>query len=253
MKLSEIKALERLTIIGEDREIDNVSTPKESNEASLVFYIGNSSHWNTKVHCIITTPEFKDTFSKEYSTIIISSDPKLTMAKVILECFEDKNARIKYRALENGIKMYDCVKKDSYIIGANCTLGLCGFGYIWDEGHWLRFPHIGGVVIESDVEIGSNVCIDRGSIGNTHIRQGVKIDNLVHIAHNADIGEHTLIVAGAVIGGSVKIGKKCFIGMNASIKNGVTIGDNVTVGAGAVVLKDIPDGETWAGVPAKKL
>ncbi len=138
--------------------------------------------------------------------------------------------------------------------GSNCVIGSSGFGYERDEnGIPVRMPHLGNVVIGENVEIGSNVCVDRAVIGSTVIGDNVKIDNLVHVAHGAKIGKNTLIVAGAVIGGSVDIGENCFIGMNASIKNKVKIGNNVTIGAGAVVLKDVPDGETWIGNPAKKL
>ena len=129
-----------------------------------------------------------------------------------------------------------------------------GFGFVRQEdGSLFRFPHYGKTIMGKDVEIGEHVCIDRGALGNTIIGNGVKIDNLVHIAHNVEIGEHSLIVAGTVLGGSCKIGKRCFIGMSASIKNGVVIGDDVTIGMGAVVLRDIPDGETWVGNPARKL
>jgi acetyltransferase-like isoleucine patch superfamily enzyme len=139
-------------------------------------------------------------------------------------------------------------------MGFNNVIGGSGFGYERGPDRVpLRIPHLGRVVFGDGVELGSCVCIDRGVIGDTVIGDNVKIDNLVHVAHNAQIGKNTLIVAGAVIGGSVVIGEKCFIGMNASIKQKVKIGNNVTVGAGAVVLKDIPDGETWVGNPARKL
>lgn len=141
-----------------------------------------------------------------------------------------------------------------FICGKNCVIGGPGFGYEFEEdGTPFRIPHLGNVVIGENVELGSNVCIDRAVVGSTVICDNVKIDNLVHIAHNAKIGRNTLIVAGAVIGGSVEIGENCFIGMNASIKQKVKIGNRVTIGAGAVVLKDVPDGETWVGNPAKKL
>jgi len=254
MKLSEIKTLQGLIVVGEDREITNVNTIANADENSLIFFNGKGE-LKTKAKAIIISNR-ECIFDNDLTTII-SPDPKLTMAKVILECFYN-NVVSFLNTIRSEIylsKIFDNVKigVEGVIVGVNCTIGTQGFGYVWDKDHWLRFPHIGSVVLEKNVEIGNNTCIDRGSIGNTIIRKGVKIDNLVHIAHNADIGEHSLIVAGAVIGGSVKIGKKCFIGMNASIKNGIIIGDNVTVGAGAVVLKDIPSGETWAGVPAKKL
>ena len=135
------------------------------------------------------------------------------------------------------------------------AVGGQGFGYEWDGEKLVEFPHRGGVIIERDVSIGANTCIDRATIKGeyTTIGEGTKIDNLVHIAHNVKIGKHCLIVAGAVIGGSVTIGDRGYIGIGAMIKNKVKIGNDVTVGMGAVVLKDIPDGETWIGNPARKL
>jgi UDP-3-O-[3-hydroxymyristoyl] glucosamine N-acyltransferase len=139
-------------------------------------------------------------------------------------------------------------------IGANCSIGLPGFGYEADEdGIFWRFPHVGGIVIGEDVEIGSNTCIDRGSIGNTMIGQGVKIDNLVHIAHNVQIGDHSLIIANSMLGGSVTIGAKGWIAPSVSIMNQVTIGDASTIGLGAVVLKDVEDHSVMVGNPAKLL
>lgn len=140
------------------------------------------------------------------------------------------------------------------VIGAYTVIGKDGFGWIRMEDNTLKkFPHAGNVVIEKNVVIGSNTCIDRAAVGSTVIGEGTKIDNLVHVAHGVKIGKNCLIVAGTIIGGSVEIGDNCFIGMGAKIKNKVTIGNGVTIGAGAVVLKNVPDGETWAGVPAKKL
>jgi UDP-2-acetamido-3-amino-2,3-dideoxy-glucuronate N-acetyltransferase len=145
-------------------------------------------------------------------------------------------------------------------IGKNCIicetakLGNDGFGFEPDEnGKMVFFPHFKGVKIGDDVRIGSYVCIDRGNLKDTIIGDGVKIDNLVHVAHNVEIGKNTLVVAGSVICGSVKIGESCFIGANSTIRQHLKIGNNVTIGMGSVVTKDIPDGETWAGNPARKI
>lgn len=172
--------------------------------------------------------------------LIFEVNPKLVFMRIVRDYFPPKPPKIK---MGIGIK-----------IGKGTIIGADGFGYERNEKNELEFfPHIGGVIIEDDVEIGCNVCIDRGVLGDTIIHKGVKIDNLVHIAHNVEIGKHTAIIANAMIGGSVKIGSYSWIAPSASILNGVTIGNNVIIGMGAVVLKDISDGETWAGVPAKKL
>ncbi len=139
-------------------------------------------------------------------------------------------------------------------IKANAVIGGNGFGYVKNEtDSYQHVPHFGRVIIEDDVHIGSNSCIDRGSLSDTHIQKGVKIDNLVHIAHNVNIGENSLIIACSMIAGSVQIGKNCWIAPAASIKNGITIGDNVTVGMSSLVLKPVESGKTIAGVPAKEL
>lgn len=139
-------------------------------------------------------------------------------------------------------------------IGCNCSIGLAGFGYSQDEnGQWLRFPHVGGVRIEADVEIGSNTCIDRGSIGDTIIRRGAKIDNLVHIAHNCDIGESALLVANCMIGGSTIIGANAWVAPSSAINNKRTVGDHATIGTGAIVIRDVDAGSTVVGNPAKPL
>jgi UDP-3-O-[3-hydroxymyristoyl] glucosamine N-acyltransferase len=134
------------------------------------------------------------------------------------------------------------------------VIGSDGYGYQRNENLiFEKFPHMGGVIIEDNVDIGSNTCVDRGALGNTIIKEGAKIDNLVHIAHNVVIGRHCAIIANAMLGGSVVIADYSWVAPSASILNQVSIGKKVTVGMAAVVTKNIPDGETWAGVPAKPL
>lgn len=139
-------------------------------------------------------------------------------------------------------------------IGCNCSIGLAGFGYSRDEhGSWIRFPHLGGVRIESEVEIGSNTCIDRGSLGDTIIRRGAKIDNLVHVAHNCDIGDAALLIANSMIGGSTVVGASAWVAPSSAINNKLSVGKGATIGTGAVVIRDVPDGGTVVGNPAKPL
>jgi UDP-3-O-[3-hydroxymyristoyl] glucosamine N-acyltransferase LpxD len=152
------------------------------------------------------------------------------------------------------MNFFDITQNTTFYLGWKCVLGASGFGFVKDhEGEYFPIPHFGRVVIEKNVSIGNLANIDRGVIGNTIIRSGVKIDSHVHIAHNVEIGENTLIVAGSIIGGSVKIGKNCYLGMGCMIKNKVTIGDGATIGMGAVILNDVPAGETWVGNPGRKL
>jgi UDP-3-O-[3-hydroxymyristoyl] glucosamine N-acyltransferase LpxD len=139
-------------------------------------------------------------------------------------------------------------------IGANCSIGGQGFGLVWgaDRG-WVRFPHFGRVEIEERVEIGNNTCIDRGALGNTYVRTGARIDNLVHIAHNVDIGRHAMVIAHAMVAGSVTIGERGWIAPSAAIINQITIGAEAVVGLGAVVVKSVEAGVTVVGNPAKPL
>jgi UDP-3-O-[3-hydroxymyristoyl] glucosamine N-acyltransferase len=143
------------------------------------------------------------------------------------------------------------------IIGENClvspgvVIGGTGFGYEQLEGEVVAFPHYGYVSIGNNVEIGANTCIDRGSLQNTVIMDNVKIDNLVHVAHNATIKAGSLIIAGSVLCGSSVVGEGCWIAPNAVIGEGVSIGDNSLVGFSTVVKSDVPDNSVANGTPIK--
>jgi UDP-3-O-[3-hydroxymyristoyl] glucosamine N-acyltransferase len=137
------------------------------------------------------------------------------------------------------------------IIHSGTVIGSDGFGYVSSEdGSHYKIPQIGGVVIDDDVEIGSNVSIDRATTGNTVIGCGTKIDNLVQIGHNVTIGSHCIIVAQTGIGGSVEIGNGAVIGGQTGLRDHVTIGNGVMIGAGSGVARDIPDGQVFTGSPA---
>lgn len=141
-----------------------------------------------------------------------------------------------------------CVIKSSAVIGEE------GFGFERDShGKAVRLPHIGTVVIRNDVEIGSLTTICRGTLTNTILRDGCKIDDHVHIAHNVDVGEDAFVIACAEVSGGVKIGNRAWIAPNASIMNQVSIGKDSIVGLGGVLTKSIADGITVIGNPAKPL
>lgn len=128
-----------------------------------------------------------------------------------------------------------------------------GFGFQWDGHQYVRIPHVGKLILGRKVEIFSGTNIVRPTFQNTRIGPGTKIDYNCHIAHNVNIGNDCLIIAGTILGGSVTIGNNCYLGIGCMIKNKVKIGNNVTIGMGAVVLKDVPDNYVMIGNPAKFL
>lgn len=137
------------------------------------------------------------------------------------------------------------------VIHAGTVIGADGFGYERNAGGDLeKFPHLGGVIVENDVEIGSNTSIDRGALGNTTIRAGTRIDNQCHISHNVDIGRHVAVIAQSMLGGSVRIGDYAWLAPAAIIMNQAKIGADATIGLGAVVTKDVAQGQTVMGSPA---
>lgn len=161
---------------------------------------------------------------------------------------------------DNVIIHSNAVIHDEVIIGNDVTLkpgavlGFDGFGFEKDKsGHLIKFPQLGRLIIKDDVEIGSNTCIDRGSLSDTIIGSGTKINNLCHIAHNVVTGKNVVITAHVNISGSTFIDDDVWIAPNASLRGHQKIGKGAVIGMGAVVTKDVPPGETWIGNPAHKL
>ncbi len=138
------------------------------------------------------------------------------------------------------------------IVHAGTVIGSDGFGYVQHEGRHQKIPQRGIVVIEDDVEIGANVTIDRATFGQTLVRQGTKIDNLVQIAHNVTVGEHGIIVAQVGIAGSTSVGKRVMIGGQAGLIDHLTVGDQAMIAAGAGIEKNVEPGVTMSGRPAKQ-
>lgn len=141
------------------------------------------------------------------------------------------------------------------IIHAGAVIGADGFGFVNDGATQVKFPQVGKVVIEDDVEIGANTCIDRGSLETTIIRRGVKLDNLIQIAHNVEIGENTVIAAQTGISGSSTIGAQCLIGGQVGIGEHARLDDNIIIGGQGGVLngKHVRGGEILWGTPVRPL
>jgi UDP-3-O-[3-hydroxymyristoyl] glucosamine N-acyltransferase len=276
----------------ENSNFKNAKAIHEATENSITWLKGLPENYNeilksTRSNIIVCNSvlEIENKILTD-KTIILTKDPKNTFIKIISCLFESKIIRtihptaiidkesiigvnvhigpnvIIYKSVigDNSIILGNNFIFENTVIGQNVTIypgtvvGSDGFGYSRNEDGTLeKFPHFGGVIIEDNVEIGSNSSIDKGTLGNTIIKSGVKIDNLVHIAHNVIIGENTLVIANCMIGGSVKIGKNCWISPSTNILNGLQIGDNVMTGMNSTVTKSIPSNETWAGSPAKPL
>ncbi len=152
-----------------------------------------------------------------------------------------------------GVKVYDeCLIGDNCTLHAGVTIGADGFGFApQNAGDFKKIPQIGNVIIEDNVEIGTNTTIDRATLGSTIIRRGVKLDNLIQVAHNVEIGENTVIAAQSGIAGSTKIGKNCMFGGQVGIIGHITIADGVKVQAQSGIGKSIKKpGSAWEGSPA---
>ncbi|MCH2235079.1 MAG: hypothetical protein MK078_12575 [Crocinitomicaceae bacterium] len=224
-----------------------------------------------------------------HPNLLVVQNPRLTFQKVLAEFFAPKIAygviaksahiheSCEYNetniylgenvVIEEGVTLGDNVAIDhntviksgtiihnNVFIGANNTIGGGGFGYEKDEnGDNVLIPHIGYVEIKNGVEIGNNVCIDRGVLGPTLIHENVKVDNLVHIAHGVEIGKNSLIIANSMIAGSAKIGENVWVSPSSSIIQKAEVGNDALVGMGSVVLKNVDESTIVAGVPAKNI
>lgn len=164
-----------------------------------------------------------------------------------------KNVRIGLNSvLHSGVKIYaDTIIGENCIIHCNAVIGSDGFGYAPNEtGEYKKILHLGNVVIGNDVEVGANTTIDRAVMGSTKIGEGVKLDNLIQIAHNVEIGAHTVIAAQTGIAGSTRVGKFCRIGGQVGIVGHLKIGDNVQIQAQSGIAADIKDNSKVYGTPA---
>lgn len=145
---------------------------------------------------------------------------------------------------------HDCRIGNGCILHSGCVIGADGFGFAPTADGYNKIPQTGIVVVEDNVEIGANTCVDRATMGTTIIHSGVKLDNLVQIAHNDEVGSHTAMAAQVGIAGSTKIGQWCIFGGQAGISGHSTIGDRTTVGPQCGTIGNLKGGETLLGAPA---
>ena len=252
--------------------ITHVGFPEESVIDSIICFISDKARaelllQNLKGRSVVfTTHEIYEAYKhcSENCIFITCVNPRNTFAIVIDQLvgssasFENTIADLSTNSDKNisiGLNTVidECVDIGSEVsIGPNCSIGGSGFGYYTDRnGDKKRFPHFGRVIIEDDVEIDSNVSIDRGVFGDTIIARGSKIGSLVHIAHNAQISTNVIMAPHSKLCGSVSIGKGSYIAPGVIIRQSKTIGDFCIVGMGAMVTKDFPSNSLIYGNPAR--
>lgn len=151
-----------------------------------------------------------------------------------------------------GVKIYEgCSVGKNCILHAGVVIGADGFGFApREDGTFAKIPQLGNVIIEDDVELGANTCIDRAKTDSTIIRRGVKLDNLIQIGHNVEIGSDTVMSAQVGIAGTSKIGSNCFVGGQVGVADHITVGNGVKIGSKSGIDKNVADGEIRFGYPS---
>lgn len=151
-----------------------------------------------------------------------------------------------------GVKIYEgCVVGNNCILHAGVIIGADGFGFApKEDGTFAKIPQLGNVIIEDNVELGANTCVDRAKTDSTIIRSGVKLDNLIQVGHNVQIGSNTVMSAQVGIAGTTKIGSNCFVGGQVGFADHITVGNNCKIGSQSGLDKSVPDGEIRFGSPA---
>ena len=276
MKLSELV----FGKIAKDGEFDWLGlTAEEYTGKKVLTFLNDEKYYkeienNKSITCIITTKEVLEKIKENKYGIILSENPRKDFFelhnKLVKENFYfsknknkisekaiiSKNANIgEYNIIiednviiEDGVTIYEnvTIKKGS-IIRSGTRVGGNGFEFSRFGEEVLSIEFAGDVFIDENVEIQNNTCVDRGVFDRTYLGKNVKVDNLVHIAHDVKIGDNTLVVACTLIGGRTRIGKNSYLGPNCTVKNGLILGENSKVSMGAVVTKDVKDNEVVTG------
>ena len=276
MKLSELN----FGKVEKDGEFNRLGLTAEDYQGKKVLTFLNDEKYykeienNKSITCIITTDEVAQKIEKGKYGIIISKNPRKDFFelhnKLVKEdfYFTKKENKISEKAIiskranigeyniiieddviiESDVTIYENVTiKKGAIIRSGSRIGGNGFEFSRFGEEVLSISFAGDVLIEENVEIQNNTCIDRGVFDRTYLGKNVKVDNLVHIAHDVKIGDNTLVVACTLIGGRTKIGKNSYLGPNCTVKNGLILGENSKVSMGAVVTKNVKNNEVVTG------
>lgn len=289
--LLELSKLLETTLIGDGNAIvDNLKTIQDANDSSLSF-VANQKYSkylsSSKALAFIVHPNTIDGIDE--GNYLVTDDPYLAFAKasslfssnlikqnigsvhptatVFPETNLGKNVVIGpnvYIGPNCSIGDFSSIRANSSLVsdvqvGSNthvhngAVLGSDGFGYAPSKDGYIKIEQLGSLIIGSDVEIGAGCTIDRGALGDTHIHDGVKLDNQVHIAHNVELGSHSAIAACCAIAGSTVIGKNFKMGGLSGVLGHLNIADNVTVGAHTLITKSIKESGEYIGImPAQK-
>ena len=285
MTLNELARRIEVEVVGDGtQQVRSVATLQEAGPGQVAF-LANPKYADqlagTRATAVIVAPSVRH----DRVTLLKSSDPYYALCRAVValhgyrvhphegihrSAHIDPTARIGERTTiypgvcigprarvgrdcilyPNCVIYEDCVLGDRVTLHAGTVIGQDGFGYATHAGEHHKIPQIGNVVIEDDVEIGSNCVIERASLGSTVIGRGTKIDGLVIVGHNSRIGPHGLLVAQVGIAGSVTIGHHATIAGQSGIAGHLKIGDNVTIAAQTGVINDVPDQTIMMGAPA---
>jgi UDP-3-O-[3-hydroxymyristoyl] glucosamine N-acyltransferase LpxD len=197
------------------------------------------------------------------TTVAACANPRLAMASVIGHFFAhltvDQDPVYADPALALSVKANQAWVMNASIgrdvsIGPHATIGCSGMGYERDSaGRLVKFPQLGGVLIEDDVDVAAHATVQRGALCDTILRRGARIGPHVNVGHNVEVGADVLIAGHVQLGGGVRIGKAATIWQSAVVANGVSVGEGAVIGMSAAVRKSVGPGEVWAGNPARKL
>ena len=185
---------------------------------------------------------------------VVESTAKLgDNVQIYPQCYIGDNVVIgEGTKLYPGVKIYEgCRVGKNCILHAGVVIGADGFGFApKEDGTFAKIPQLGNVIIEDNVELGANTCVDRAKTDSTIVRSGVKLDNLIQVGHNVEIGSNTVMSAQVGIAGTTKVGSNCFVGGQVGFADHITIGNGCKIGSQSGIDKNVPDGEIRFGTPA---